>query len=50
VTRQRVYEIIEKPKDGDRASAVFDWFLKRKKKERRNNVINAEKKPGKIKY
>jgi voltage-gated potassium channel len=27
VTRQRVYEIIEKPKDGDRASAVFDWFL-----------------------
>ena len=27
MTRQRVYEIIEKPKDDDRASAVFDWFL-----------------------
>jgi len=27
LTRQRVYEIIEKSKDGDRANAVFDWFL-----------------------
>jgi len=25
--RQRVFEIIEKSKDGDKASAVFDWFL-----------------------
>ena len=27
MTRQRIFEIIEKSKDGDRASAVFDWFL-----------------------
>ena len=27
MTRQRIYEIIEKSKDGDRANAVFDWFL-----------------------
>jgi hypothetical protein len=26
MTRQRVFEIIEKSKDGDRASAVFCWF------------------------
>jgi voltage-gated potassium channel len=26
-TRERIYKIIEKAEDGDKASAVFDWFL-----------------------
>jgi voltage-gated potassium channel len=25
--RQRIYEIIEKPKEGNKANTIFDWFL-----------------------
>jgi len=40
--RQCAFDIIEKSKDGDRASAVFDWFLTvlsvlGKKKERKKD-------------